>query len=86
MILLRTDLCLPWSELSHTAHVILNFRVALFASILHHNSAFIYNALLCVLSWSLSGSEQFALRYADGPQLYITEQVSAGVYGKPRSD
>ncbi|TRY86606.1 hypothetical protein DNTS_018586 [Danionella cerebrum] len=25
--------------------------------------------------WSLSGSEQFALRYADGPQLYITEQV-----------
>ncbi|XP_033907583.1 engulfment and cell motility protein 2-like isoform X2 [Acipenser ruthenus] len=23
--------------------------------------------------WSLSGSEQFALRYADGPQLYITE-------------
>uniref|UniRef100_A0A8C1RUS8 Engulfment and cell motility 2 n=1 Tax=Cyprinus carpio TaxID=7962 RepID=A0A8C1RUS8_CYPCA len=24
--------------------------------------------------WSLSGSEQFALRYADGPQLYITEQ------------
>uniref|UniRef100_A0A6Q2YQD2 ELMO domain-containing protein n=1 Tax=Esox lucius TaxID=8010 RepID=A0A6Q2YQD2_ESOLU len=26
--------------------------------------------------WSLSGSEQFALRYADGPQLYITEQVS----------
>uniref|UniRef100_A0A8C7JWC2 Engulfment and cell motility 2 n=1 Tax=Oncorhynchus kisutch TaxID=8019 RepID=A0A8C7JWC2_ONCKI len=25
---------------------------------------------------SLSGSEQFALRYADGPQLYITEQVS----------
>uniref|UniRef100_A0A8C6NVA6 Engulfment and cell motility 2 n=1 Tax=Nothobranchius furzeri TaxID=105023 RepID=A0A8C6NVA6_NOTFU len=28
---------------------------------------------VCVLSWSLSGSEQFALRYADGPQLYITE-------------
>uniref|UniRef100_A0A8C9TNF5 Engulfment and cell motility 2 n=1 Tax=Scleropages formosus TaxID=113540 RepID=A0A8C9TNF5_SCLFO len=27
----------------------------------------------CV-DWSLSGSEQFALRYADGPQLYITEQ------------
>ena len=27
-------------------------------------------------SWSLSGSEQFALRYADGPQLYITEQVN----------
>uniref|UniRef100_A0A8D3D535 ELMO domain-containing protein n=1 Tax=Scophthalmus maximus TaxID=52904 RepID=A0A8D3D535_SCOMX len=26
--------------------------------------------------WSLSGAEQFALRYADGPQLYITEQVS----------
>uniref|UniRef100_A0A8C4S5I8 Engulfment and cell motility 2 n=1 Tax=Erpetoichthys calabaricus TaxID=27687 RepID=A0A8C4S5I8_ERPCA len=25
-------------------------------------------------SWSLSGSDQFALRYADGPQLYITEQ------------
>uniref|UniRef100_A0A673BTT5 Engulfment and cell motility 2 n=1 Tax=Sphaeramia orbicularis TaxID=375764 RepID=A0A673BTT5_9TELE len=25
--------------------------------------------------WSLSGSEQFALRYADGPQLYITEQT-----------
>ncbi|XP_039632530.1 engulfment and cell motility protein 2 isoform X2 [Polypterus senegalus] len=24
--------------------------------------------------WSLSGSDQFALRYADGPQLYITEQ------------
>ncbi|MGH0131756.1 UNVERIFIED_CONTAM: hypothetical protein FKN15_048584 [Acipenser sinensis] len=24
-------------------------------------------------NWSLSGSEQFALRYADGPQLYITE-------------
>nr|XP_023701200.1 engulfment and cell motility protein 2-like isoform X4 [Paramormyrops kingsleyae] len=24
--------------------------------------------------WSLSSSEQFALRYADGPQLYITEQ------------
>uniref|UniRef100_A0A9J8AGC3 Engulfment and cell motility 2 n=1 Tax=Cyprinus carpio carpio TaxID=630221 RepID=A0A9J8AGC3_CYPCA len=24
--------------------------------------------------WSLSGSEQFALRYAEGPQLYITEQ------------
>uniref|UniRef100_A0A8C4ZVX3 ELMO domain-containing protein n=1 Tax=Gadus morhua TaxID=8049 RepID=A0A8C4ZVX3_GADMO len=24
--------------------------------------------------WSLSGAEQFALRYADGPQLYITEQ------------
>ncbi|KAI5093227.1 engulfment and cell motility protein 2 [Silurus meridionalis] len=24
--------------------------------------------------WSLSGSEQFALRYADGAQLYITEQ------------
>ncbi|XP_061544837.1 engulfment and cell motility protein 2 isoform X4 [Phycodurus eques] len=24
--------------------------------------------------WSLSGSEQFALRYADGPQLYITEE------------
>lgn len=34
----------------------------------------------CVLSWSLSGSEQFALRYADGPQLYITEQVSASVF------
>lgn len=34
---------------------------------------------LCVLSWSLSGSEQFALRYADGPQLYITEQVSSSV-------
>lgn len=34
---------------------------------------------LCVLSWSLSGSEQFALRYADGPQLYITEQVSCRV-------
>uniref|UniRef100_A0A8C7JUE0 Engulfment and cell motility 2 n=1 Tax=Oncorhynchus kisutch TaxID=8019 RepID=A0A8C7JUE0_ONCKI len=31
---------------------------------------------VCVHSWSLSGSEQFALRYADGPQLYITEQVS----------
>uniref|UniRef100_A0A4W5PL29 Engulfment and cell motility 2 n=1 Tax=Hucho hucho TaxID=62062 RepID=A0A4W5PL29_9TELE len=31
---------------------------------------------VCVRSWSLSGSEQFALRYADGPQLYITEQVS----------
>lgn len=30
---------------------------------------------LCLLSWSLSGSEQFALRYADGSQLYITEQV-----------
>ncbi|TKS71475.1 Engulfment and cell motility protein 2 [Collichthys lucidus] len=27
-----------------------------------------------VTGWSLSGSEQFALRYADGPQLYITEQ------------
>uniref|UniRef100_A0A8C7XT69 Engulfment and cell motility 2 n=1 Tax=Oryzias sinensis TaxID=183150 RepID=A0A8C7XT69_9TELE len=27
-------------------------------------------------SWSLSGAEQFALRYADGPQLYITEQVN----------
>lgn len=32
---------------------------------------------VCVPSWSLSGSEQFALRYADGPQLYITEQVSS---------
>uniref|UniRef100_A0AAY4ELI6 ELMO domain-containing protein n=1 Tax=Denticeps clupeoides TaxID=299321 RepID=A0AAY4ELI6_9TELE len=30
---------------------------------------------VCVGVWSLSGSEQFALRYADGPQLYITEQV-----------
>uniref|UniRef100_A0AAQ4QRI4 ELMO domain-containing protein n=1 Tax=Gasterosteus aculeatus aculeatus TaxID=481459 RepID=A0AAQ4QRI4_GASAC len=30
--------------------------------------------------WSLSGSEQFALRYADGPQLYITEQVSFTVF------
>uniref|UniRef100_A0A8C7XKB8 Engulfment and cell motility 2 n=1 Tax=Oryzias sinensis TaxID=183150 RepID=A0A8C7XKB8_9TELE len=28
-------------------------------------------------SWSLSGAEQFALRYADGPQLYITEQARA---------
>uniref|UniRef100_A0AAY4ELJ4 ELMO domain-containing protein n=1 Tax=Denticeps clupeoides TaxID=299321 RepID=A0AAY4ELJ4_9TELE len=27
------------------------------------------------VKWSLSGSEQFALRYADGPQLYITEQT-----------
>uniref|UniRef100_A0AAR2KZU4 ELMO domain-containing protein n=1 Tax=Pygocentrus nattereri TaxID=42514 RepID=A0AAR2KZU4_PYGNA len=27
-----------------------------------------------IFRWSLSGSEQFALRYADGPQLYITEQ------------
>lgn len=34
---------------------------------------------LSLFSWSLSGSEQFALRYADGPQLYITEQVSFGV-------
>lgn len=34
------------------------------------------SCILSVLSWSLSGSEQFALRYADGPQLYITEQVS----------
>uniref|UniRef100_A0A3P8Z4T6 ELMO domain-containing protein n=1 Tax=Esox lucius TaxID=8010 RepID=A0A3P8Z4T6_ESOLU len=31
---------------------------------------------VCVHRWSLSGSEQFALRYADGPQLYITEQVN----------
>uniref|UniRef100_A0A673Y5S0 Engulfment and cell motility 2 n=1 Tax=Salmo trutta TaxID=8032 RepID=A0A673Y5S0_SALTR len=30
---------------------------------------------VCVHSWSLSGSEQFALRYADGPQLYITDDV-----------
>uniref|UniRef100_A0A673KA59 Engulfment and cell motility protein 2-like n=1 Tax=Sinocyclocheilus rhinocerous TaxID=307959 RepID=A0A673KA59_9TELE len=29
--------------------------------------------------WSLSGSEQFALRYADGPQLYITEQSRADI-------
>ncbi|CAB1353923.1 unnamed protein product [Coregonus sp. 'balchen'] len=29
------------------------------------------------IDWSLSGSEQFALRYADGPQLYITEQARA---------
>lgn len=34
---------------------------------------------LSLFSWSLSGSEQFALRYADGPQLYITEQVSFSV-------
>ncbi|MGH0165485.1 UNVERIFIED_CONTAM: hypothetical protein FKN15_064401 [Acipenser sinensis] len=34
-----------------------------------------FNVILFVFfcSWSLSGSEQFALRYADGPQLYITE-------------
>uniref|UniRef100_A0AAX7UG17 ELMO domain-containing protein n=1 Tax=Astatotilapia calliptera TaxID=8154 RepID=A0AAX7UG17_ASTCA len=37
------------------------------SAIKHFLSAF-------VSSWSLSGSEQFALRYADGPQLYITEQ------------
>uniref|UniRef100_A0A8C6SVQ2 Engulfment and cell motility 2 n=1 Tax=Neogobius melanostomus TaxID=47308 RepID=A0A8C6SVQ2_9GOBI len=29
--------------------------------------------------WSLSGSEQFALRYADGPQLYITEQTRGDI-------
>ncbi|XP_062842324.1 engulfment and cell motility protein 2 isoform X2 [Trichomycterus rosablanca] len=29
--------------------------------------------------WSLSGSEQFALRYADGAQLYITEQSRAEI-------
>ncbi|KAG2461282.1 ELMO2 protein, partial [Polypterus senegalus] len=32
----------------------------------------VYQSL--TLLWSLSGSDQFALRYADGPQLYITEQ------------
>uniref|UniRef100_A0A8C7XQL1 Engulfment and cell motility 2 n=1 Tax=Oryzias sinensis TaxID=183150 RepID=A0A8C7XQL1_9TELE len=32
-----------------------------------------YCLCVCVSSWSLSGAEQFALRYADGPQLYITE-------------
>uniref|UniRef100_A0A8C9VBB5 Engulfment and cell motility 2 n=1 Tax=Scleropages formosus TaxID=113540 RepID=A0A8C9VBB5_SCLFO len=41
--------------------------------------------------WSLSGSEQFALRYADGPQLYITEQVRDrkmwfdGIYKLPQT-
>uniref|UniRef100_A0A668AYA8 Engulfment and cell motility 2 n=1 Tax=Myripristis murdjan TaxID=586833 RepID=A0A668AYA8_9TELE len=30
--------------------------------------------VILLIYWSLSGSEQFALRYADGPQLYITEQ------------
>lgn len=29
-------------------------------------------------SWSLPNPEYYTLRYADGPQLYITEQVSAG--------
>lgn len=30
--------------------------------------------LLC--RWSLPNPEYYTLRYADGPQLYITEQVS----------
>uniref|UniRef100_A0A8C5DZL8 ELMO domain-containing protein n=1 Tax=Gouania willdenowi TaxID=441366 RepID=A0A8C5DZL8_GOUWI len=34
---------------------------------------------VCTYGWSLSGSEQFALRYADGPQLYITEQSRADI-------
>lgn len=28
--------------------------------------------------WSLPNPEYYTLRYADGPQLYITEQVSTG--------
>lgn len=28
--------------------------------------------------WSLPNPEYYTLRYADGPQLYITEQVSVG--------
>ncbi|CAF96838.1 unnamed protein product, partial [Tetraodon nigroviridis] len=48
----------------------------------HDNSFFVFlqkRALPSIIrevcdGWSLSGSEQFALRYADGPQLYITEQ------------
>lgn len=32
--------------------------------------------LLC--RWSLPNPEYYTLRYADGPQLYITEQVSKG--------
>lgn len=28
--------------------------------------------------WSLPNPEYYTLRYADGPQLYITEQVSDG--------
>uniref|UniRef100_A0A8C6T443 Engulfment and cell motility 2 n=1 Tax=Neogobius melanostomus TaxID=47308 RepID=A0A8C6T443_9GOBI len=35
--------------------------------------------VVCANSWSLSGSEQFALRYADGPQLYITEQTRGDI-------
>lgn len=35
--------------------------------------------MVCFLHrWSLPNPEYYTLRYADGPQLYITEQVSAG--------
>lgn len=34
----------------------------------------------CFLShrWSLPNPEYYTLRYADGPQLYVTEQASTG--------
>lgn len=36
--------------------------------------------MFCFLShrWSLPNPEYYTLRYADGPQLYVTEQVSTG--------
>jgi len=30
----------------------------------------------CVCSWNLAGPENYALQYADGVQMYITESVS----------
>uniref|UniRef100_A0A8C2T4R1 Engulfment and cell motility 2 n=1 Tax=Coturnix japonica TaxID=93934 RepID=A0A8C2T4R1_COTJA len=35
-----------------------------------------HNMLECSAEWSLPNPEYYTLRYADGPQLYITEQVS----------
>lgn len=35
-------------------------------------------AVFLLHRWSLPNPEYYTLRYADGPQLYITEQVSTG--------
>lgn len=37
-------------------------------------------AVFLLRRWSLPNPEYYTLRYADGPQLYITEQVSTGTH------